>query len=729
MPSLIQGFEYDIFISYRQNDNLDGWVTDFVQNLEKELRSTLKDIVTIYFDKNPHDGLLETHNVDKSLEGKLKCLIFIPIISQTYCDTKSFAWQHEFCAFNKLTKEDLLGRDIRLSNGNVASRILPIKIHDLDTTDKEQLETELGGVLRAIEFIYKEAGVNRPLQSNEENPGKNQNQTTYRNQVNKVANAIKEIIISLRSPVRKPFSERERPMADAGRISRALPLAIAALLLIFAAYFIYPRIFPSEKKEEVIRKSIAVLAFTDMSPNHDQDWFADGISEEIIDRLTRVPELKVIARTSSFYYKGKNAKIDEIGRTLGVNHILEGSVRKIGDQLKITVQLIRITDDSHLWSEVFERSADKLFDVQAEIAETVATKILQVDSKKITIADERPISVECYEYYLRAMKIVQKGNNSNEAKEAEELLLQAIKLDPSFASAYMALADLYNTWGNYPGGGITRNEIRAKYHGLEDSLSQIAWRINPNSAYVLKGHSGSFFKTQNYDSGFYYMKKAYRADPNSSYLARLLGSKLYHMGLSDQGREFFMKSLEADPLALVSKRVLATEQMLLGNFDNAEIGLKEVLDLDTTSELSHRSMAFIYIHRKDFANAEREIRVCQKMQGDKRQLLLEALLLARKGRKSEALQLISISEDKPGIAFYSVLGMKKETLHVLDSLTTSLLKGQIYGSASLSSFVSLHGLDNSTFYDFIRAEPKFKEIREKVKKDHDEKLSAYRKYF
>ncbi len=113
MPSLIPTFEYYIFISYRHNDNLDGWVTEFEQNLEKELRGTIKEPLTIYFDKNPHDGLLETHNVDKSLEGKLKCLIFIPIISQTYCDPKSFAWQHEFVAFNKLAKEDQFGRDIR----------------------------------------------------------------------------------------------------------------------------------------------------------------------------------------------------------------------------------------------------------------------------------------------------------------------------------------------------------------------------------------------------------------------------------------------------------------------------------------------------------------------------------------------------------------------------------------------------------------------------------------
>lgn len=114
MASQLPGFAYDIFISYRHNDNLDGtsagsgqgWVTEFVQALERELKATLKEPLSIYFDKYPHDGLLETHQVDKSLEGKLKCLIFIPILSQTYCDPRSFAWQHEFCAFNKLAQAD-----------------------------------------------------------------------------------------------------------------------------------------------------------------------------------------------------------------------------------------------------------------------------------------------------------------------------------------------------------------------------------------------------------------------------------------------------------------------------------------------------------------------------------------------------------------------------------------------------------------------------------------------
>src|SRR6188768_1757107 len=143
MPSILPQYEYDIFISYRHKDNLgDHWVTEFVSALKTELESTFKEDISIYFDSNPHDGLLETHNVDKSLEGKLKCLIFIPIISQTYCDTKSFAWQQEFCAFNKLVKSDKFGMDITLRNGNVASRILPVRIHDLDPDDKALFEKE-----------------------------------------------------------------------------------------------------------------------------------------------------------------------------------------------------------------------------------------------------------------------------------------------------------------------------------------------------------------------------------------------------------------------------------------------------------------------------------------------------------------------------------------------------------------------------------------------------------
>jgi len=195
MPSIVPGFEYDIFISYRQNDNkYDQWVSEFVHNLSLELVATLKDKLTIYFDENPEDGIRDTHNVDKSLSGKLNALIFIPIISNTYCDTTSFAWQGEFLPFKTVASGKGIGIDVTLPSGNVASRILPIRIHEIDTDDVRLLERELSGMLRSIDFIYKSSGVNRPLRPKDDDLADNQNGTIYRNQINKAANAIKEIV-------------------------------------------------------------------------------------------------------------------------------------------------------------------------------------------------------------------------------------------------------------------------------------------------------------------------------------------------------------------------------------------------------------------------------------------------------------------------------------------------------------------------------------------------------
>lgn len=192
MPSIVPTFEYDIFISYRHNDNRSGWVTEFVNALQEELAATIKEPLTIYFDKNPHDGLLETHNVDDSLKEKLKCLIFIPIISQTYCDPKSFAWSSEFLVFLKMAAQDSIGLKVRLPKGNISSRVLPVRIHELDANDRKIIETELGP-LRAIDFTYQSAGVNRPLRPKDDEAMKG-SQNVYRDQVNKTANAIKEII-------------------------------------------------------------------------------------------------------------------------------------------------------------------------------------------------------------------------------------------------------------------------------------------------------------------------------------------------------------------------------------------------------------------------------------------------------------------------------------------------------------------------------------------------------
>jgi eukaryotic-like serine/threonine-protein kinase len=201
MASIIEEYNYDIFISYRQKDNKgDRWVSEFVETLKTELESTFKEEISIYFDINPNDYLLESYDVDASLKKKLKCLIFIPIISRTYCDPKSFAWDHEFKAFIEQASQDQFGLKVTLPNGNVATRVLPIRIHDLDPDDMKLCESVTGGFLRGVEFIYKEPGVNRPLKPDDDEKI-NLNKTKYRNQINKVALAVKDIIESMKFPI------------------------------------------------------------------------------------------------------------------------------------------------------------------------------------------------------------------------------------------------------------------------------------------------------------------------------------------------------------------------------------------------------------------------------------------------------------------------------------------------------------------------------------------------
>jgi dienelactone hydrolase len=212
MSSIIEGYNYDIFISYRQKDNkYDGWVTEFVDNLKRELDATFKEEVSVYFDINPHDGLLDTHDVDASLKEKLNCLICIPIISRTYCDPKSFAWEHEFKPFIEKANQDRFGLKVTLSGGNVANRVLPVRINDLDLSDVKLFESAIGGVLRPIDFTYKEPGVNRPLRSRDDNIIKSPSQILYRDQINKVALAIKEIIESIKIRVNPVLTKEQEP--------------------------------------------------------------------------------------------------------------------------------------------------------------------------------------------------------------------------------------------------------------------------------------------------------------------------------------------------------------------------------------------------------------------------------------------------------------------------------------------------------------------------------------
>jgi TolB-like protein/Tfp pilus assembly protein PilF len=451
MASIIPGYEYDIFISYRQKDNKhDGWVTEFVNNLKGELEATFKEDISVYFDINPHDGLLETHDVDASLKEKLKCLVFIPIISRTYCDPKSFAWGHEFKAFVELASQDQYGLKVKVTGGNVATRVLPIQIHDLNADDRKLVECELGGYLRGIEFIYKEPGVNRPLAPDDDEK-KNLNGVKYKNQINKVANAINEIIDGLKNsdPSGKVISDNSIEKEPSGKINHRKKIIIGALIvltLIVAGYFIVSKLFEPQEEHE---KSIAILPFKLLSDEPDKQYLADGMMDAITLHLSKIKDLRVMSRTSVEQYRGTTKTLRVIGQELNVEYLLEGSFQKFGDNARLIVQLIKASEERHAWANEYNRNWREVFSVQSEVAKTIARELHVVISPEEVQLIEKPptTSLIAYDFYQRGRveytKYLIDNNNIEALPKAENLFHKALKYDSTFAQAYTGLAGVY----------------------------------------------------------------------------------------------------------------------------------------------------------------------------------------------------------------------------------------------------------------------------------------------
>lgn len=450
MPSSIPGYEYDIFISYRQKDNsYDGWVTGFIQNLRKELEATFKEEIYIYTDENELDGIREIHHVKDSLSSKLRSVIFMPIVSQTYCDPNCYAWKNEFLEFKRIASEDPLGLKLTLPNGNVISRIVPIRIHELDQLDQAVLENELGAPVRSIDFIFKGQGVNRPLRENEDHPADNQYKLYYRDQINKVANVIKEVVLSLKSKDRaNVFQEEPKKSTPKQKKSvitkRRGVIAALLVLLVVAFYFINSNYLshPSDKKV-----ALAVLPFTSIGPEEESQYFADGIMEVLLSNLTLFPELKVKPKASVEKYRGMTSSVADIADEMEVDYILYGSAQKYGEDIRVVVQLVDTKTDANIWSQNFVKKLNNLFEIQNQISEAVASYL----KAKLTTDIEQQINrvptnnFEAYDLYLQAKQLgrkYEKSFNSKDLNQAIQLLERSITMDRNFALGYAWLAGM-----------------------------------------------------------------------------------------------------------------------------------------------------------------------------------------------------------------------------------------------------------------------------------------------
>ena len=320
--------------------------------------------------------------------------------------------------------------------------------------------------------------------------------------------------------------------------------------------------------------SIAVLAFADLSPTKDQEYFSDGIAEEILNALARVKGLKVAGRTSSFHFKGKNEDLHAIGATLGVANILEGSVRKQGNKVRITAQLIKASDGFHLWSKTYDGDLTDVFELQERIARAITSElkvVLQGDqqSRLVPVATANP---EAYALYLQASAIFNRREGSRFA-DAIAQLEQALKLDPSYARAHSRLAALYAISTSYSVRDVKTAMAAAESHARR------AIEIDPSLAEPHAVLALLFGQQRRFEEERAAFQRALALDPDDVTANFWHATSLVVEGYGRQGAEVLDRVLVLDPILPNALMWRGTQLFAGGDLDGAERLLRRANDL------------------------------------------------------------------------------------------------------------------------------------------------------
>ncbi len=345
-------------------------------------------------------------------------------------------------------------------------------------------------------------------------------------------------------------------------------------------------------------RSIAVMAFADMSPKQDHEYFSDGISEELLNLLAKIPELKVISRTSSFSYKGKDSKATEIGKELKVSHILEGSIRKAGNMIRVTAQLINTSDGAHVWSHTFDRELDSIFKIQDEIAAEVGKEL------KLSLIGQplKSISIdpEAYNLYLQASHLV-KQNTKDAYIEAETKVKASIALDSTYASSWRLLAGIYDT-------GTYNFSIREPVEGVPLGLNAAhkAIELDPDSGYSYATMASLQELNWDFEESAKNMNKALTLIPNDGIIKGT--AALMTFGDLEKAIDLINEAIEIDPLVYSNYFNLGHTNYRLNRLEEAEAAFKTFELYYPNWEIYHYMMAKIRLAqgRNDEALAEIE---------------------------------------------------------------------------------------------------------------------------
>jgi adenylate cyclase len=460
----------------------------------------------------------------------------------------------------------------------------------------------------------------------------------------------------------------------------------------------------SAVRTELPAKSIAVLPFENLSDDKNTAYFSDGITEEILNALAQIPNLKVAARRSAFQFKGNDLDLRKIGQLLGVAHILEGSLQKAGDQVRINVQLVDVQDGLQAWSEKYDRKLDNVFAVEDEIAKAIATKL----RVQLTGGAGQPLVVDstnnpqAHELYLRGLTLL--AARGPGLREASDLFQQAVKLDAGYAQAWGALA-------------IT--ELLLPSYGLDsfdaslprgESAAQRALSLDPNtaSAHVAVGLANTIrCRWPEADESF---RRALVLAPGDAEAVNQYAQFLSTVGQLEPSLREIERAQQLDPLSPIIGVIHAGALAALRRDDAAEVQIKKILAAHPEFRPAQAWAAAQHIERKMYPEAETELRSSGKLNGqngDAKALLARGV--ADPAQRAAAVNSLETSPDNADIrqdpilyAFYLVsLGERGRALDELE----------IYADKHNSAFAGW--LWNRGF-DPLRDEPRFKAVLAKL---------------
>ena len=508
-------------------------------------------------------------------------------------------------------------------------------------------------------------------------------------------------------------SEIEPNKSIARRTGRKIVAVTIALAVVAAGLFVYQlvrsnnAVAPRQSEAATVsNKTIAVLPFDNLSRDPDNAYFCEGVQDEILTRLAKVADLKVISRTSTQHFKSTPDNLPQIAKQLGVAHILEGSVQKANDQVRVNVQLINALTDAHLWADTFDRKLTDIFAVESEIAKTIAETLQAkiTGSEKNSIAKTPTGNPEAYELYLKGRFFWNKRSGVD-LRKAIEFFNQAIAKDQNYALAYAGLADSYLLLPNY-GGAATADVIppaRAavtKALELDDSLAEAHASLGLLDTLDLR-----------LERAITHLERAVQLKPNYATGHHWLGLAHLALGHFEQAIAEGKRAAELDPLSVIINADLAWTYASAHRLDEAEAQARKTLEIDPRFFLAHYYLGGVRQAKGQLPEAISEFRQAFDLNGDFYSLAMLGQAYARAGNKAEAQKILArLNEESKSrhVAPYAwallYLGLGDKN-RALDELETAYQGGD-------TNYLFMLKVDPS--FDDLRGQPRFEALVQKI---------------